>query len=65
MLTNNVKGVHKSIGEERSIFMVQDFSDTVWPGWNIAGILGHGSFGKVYAIGLVVCIAAAKLFGLL
>ena len=21
-----------------------------WPGWSVAGILGHGSYGKVYAI---------------
>ena len=24
--------------------------DVSWPGWNVTGILGHGSFGKVYAI---------------
>ena len=30
--------------------MAQDFSGITWPGWNIAGILGHGSYGKVYAI---------------
>ena len=24
--------------------------DVSWPGWNVTGILGHGSYGKVYAI---------------
>ena len=30
--------------------MAQDFSGITWPGWNIAGILGHGSYGRVYEI---------------
>lgn len=24
--------------------------DVSWPGWNVTGVLGHGSYGKVYAI---------------
>lgn len=30
--------------------MTQDFSGIIWPGWNVEGILGHGSYGRVYAI---------------